>query len=307
MVATAAALDASGGFAETVGDGGFTFEWFSSLPKYRAANREQLEAFLSELRLPTPWQGIDVACGVGLMSELCHEVAGKIGALIQRTVCVDLDRQALEIARKNLMRYPANFLQSLGEHLPLRDGVGSFLVLGNGIHMFSAEQKMGLFREAFRVLCSGANVFFNSAFYEGTEVEGTEGFYYANVRGAMRRILRLRPRPAEVEGQRAEASQHLTPEQYIALVREAGFTDVVTHEVPVYMDQELWEAISAYGPYAQGALHYKYPADVACPAMRDAVTEIFQDPKWDEKFPGMRKDGERVIPRNWLWVTARRP
>lgn len=292
---------------ETGGNGSFTFEWFSSLPAYRAANREQLEAFLSELKLPTPWQGIDVACGVGLMSELCHEIAGKIGALIQRTVCVDLDRQALDIAREKLSRYPANFLQSLGEHLPLRDGGGSFLVLGNGIHMFSADQKMGLFKEAFRVLRSGASLFFNSAFYDGTEVTGTEAFYYANVRGAMRRILRLRPRPEELEGQRAEASRQLTPAEYVVLVKEAGFTDVATHEVPVDLDQELWEAISAYGPYAQGALHYKYPAEVACPAMRDAVKEIFEDPQFDEKFPGMQKDGERIIPRNWLWVTARRP
>ena len=73
------------------------------------------------------WHGIDVACGVGLMSELCHEIAGKIGALIQRTVCVDLDREALELARERLARYQASFLQIFGDpntpkrfDLPLR-------------------------------------------------------------------------------------------------------------------------------------------------------------------------------------------
>ena len=307
MAATIAALapEELAGFAGE--DQNFSFEWFSSLPNYRAANREQLEAFLSDLKLPGPWQGVDVACGVGLMSELCHEIAGKIGGFLQRTVCVDLDRQALDIAREKLARYPSNFLQAVGEHLPLRDSVGSFLVLGNGIHMFSAEQKMGLFREAFRVLRSGASIFFNSAFYDGTVVEGTEGFYYENVRGAVRKILRMRPRPEELSGQKAEAARHLTPEEYVALVRRAGFEDVAYHEVPVNMDQELWEAISAYGPYAQGALHYKYTAEVACPAMREAVKDIFEDPRFDEKFPGMRDGEQRVIPRNWLWVTARRP
>jgi hypothetical protein len=123
----------------------------------------------------------------------------------------------------------------------------------------------------------------------------------------MRRVLRMNPRPAEVQGERAEASRHLTVEEYVQLAKEAGFRDVRHHEVPVDMDQELWEAISAYAPYAQGALHYKYPADVACPAMRDAVRDIFEDPKFDEKFPGMERDGKRVIPRQWLWVTARKP
>ena len=285
----------------------FSFEWFSGLPVYRAANRAQIEAFLAEITLPSPWQGIDVACGVGLMSELCHEIAGKIGAFIQRTICVDLDRQALDIAREKLARYPAHFLQSLGEYLPLRDGVGTYLVIGNGIHMLGADEKVQHFCEAFRVLRSGASMFFNSAFYEGTVVEGTERFYYENVRGAMRRILRLCPRPEELEGQRAEASRQLSPQQYVDLARGAGFTDVDYREAEVNLDQEAWEAISDYAGYAQGALHYKYPAEVACPALRETVTDIFEDPKFGEKYPGMQQAGKRVIPRRWLWVTARKP
>lgn len=306
MGASTAVMMASAGEASPAR--AFSFEWFSGLPAYRAANRAQLEAFLAGLTLPAPWQGIDVACGVGLMSELCHEIAGKIGAFIQRTICVDLDRQALDIAREKLARYPANFLQSLGQHLPLRDGVGSYLVIGNGIHMFGAEEKMAHFCEAFRILRSGASLFFNSAFYEGTVVEGTERFYYENVSRAMRRILRLRPRPEELgEGQRAEASHQLSPDQYIELAREAGFTDIDYRQAEVLLDQEAWEAISDYSAYAQGALHYKYPAEVACPALREAVTEIFEDPQFEEKYPGMQQNGQRVIPRRWLWVTARKP
>src|SRR5436190_14012853 len=211
MVASVAALGASSYLEDSRIDRSFSFEWFSSLPNYRAANRVQLEAFLSELRLPAPWQGIDVACGVGLMSELCHEIAGKIGAFIQRTVCVDLDRQALDIAREKLARYPANFLQSVGERLPLRDGVGTFLVIGNGIHNFGADDKVRLFREGCRVLRDGASLFFNSAFYEGAMVEGTEQFYRATIRGALRQITRSKPRPEEVAGEKPEAAKHISP------------------------------------------------------------------------------------------------
>jgi ubiquinone/menaquinone biosynthesis C-methylase UbiE len=291
----------------SVGARSFSFEWFSSLPRYRAANRAQLEAFLADVRVPWPWQGIDVACGVGLMSELCHEIADKIGALIQRTVCIDLDRQALEIAREKLARYPANFLQSVGQRLPIRDGTASFVVIGNGIHNFGAQDKIALLKEAFRVLRSGASLFFNSAFYEGSVVEGTERFYHEKLRGAIRNIMRLKPRPAEMEGEKPEAIRQITPEEYVALTRQAGFTDVDHHETSVKLDQELWEAICDYSEYAQGALHYKYPAEVACPALRQAVRDIFADPNWEQKFPGMEESGRRFIPRRWLWVTARKP
>jgi ubiquinone/menaquinone biosynthesis C-methylase UbiE len=304
MSATSAVLNVASALSPS---GTFTFEWFSNLPGYRLANRKQLESFLADLKLPSPWQGIDVACGVGLMSELCHEIAGKIGALIQRTVCVDLDREALELARERLARYQASFLQSFGQRLPLRDGVGSFLVIGNGIHMFGAQDKAALFKEGFRVLRDGASIFFNSAFYDGAVVDGTERFYREHLRGALKQILRSGSAHQVERDEKPEAATYIAPDEYVELAREAGFADVERHEVPVRMDQELWEAISDYGEYSLGALHYRYPPEVACPAMREAVREIFSSPDWGTKFPGCEDERGRFIPRNWLWVTARKP
>jgi ubiquinone/menaquinone biosynthesis C-methylase UbiE len=303
MSATTLALDA----AALSPPRAFSFEWFSSLPVYRAVNRTQLEAFLADLKLPSPWQGIDVACGVGLMSELCHEIAGKIGALLQRMVCVDLDREALELAREKLARYPASFLQSLGNCLPLRDGAGTFLVIGNGIHYFAAQDKADLFTEAFRVLRGGASIFFNTTFYQGAIVEGTERFYMEHVRGALRHIRRATvPAPADV-GEKPEAIRFISPDDYACLAQEAGFTAVEYHQIPVHLDQEAMEAISDYADYSQGAFHYKFPAEVACPAMRQAARDLFTAPDWDAKFPGFVEGGKRFIPRRWLWVTARKP
>lgn len=118
----------------------FRFEWFSSLPSYRSANRAQLEDFLRDVRLPTPWVGIDIACGVGLMSDLCQEVASRIGARLLGTVMIDRDLNALEIAREHLARSPIVLLQSLGQSLPLPDDLGSYVVIGNGIHNFGADE-----------------------------------------------------------------------------------------------------------------------------------------------------------------------
>jgi ubiquinone/menaquinone biosynthesis C-methylase UbiE len=285
----------------------FSFEWFSSLPAYRAVNREQLEAFLSELDLPQPWQGVDVACGLGLMSELCHDIARKIGASIQRTVCIDLDRQALELARDKLASYPARLIQSLGQRLPLRSDTASFLIIGNGIHNFGDAEKADLLTEAFRVLGHGARLFFNSSFYDGAIVEGTERFWVEHIRRALRVIKRADPPAPETTGEKPQAARPITPEAYVALARQAGFADIHYEEMPLRFDQELIEAISDYWSYAQGALHFRWPADVACAAMRQAARELFTDPEWAQKFPGMEADGQRFIPRRFLWVTARKP
>lgn len=129
------------------------------------------------------------------------------------------------------------------------------------------------------------------------------------MRDAIRRILRTRPRPEEVSaGEKPESIIQITAGQYMELAEQAGFTDVQRHEMDVYLDQEVWEAICDYGPYSQGALHYKYTTEVACNAMREAVRHIFNDPDWREKYPGMEeRDGRLCIPRRWLWITARKP
>lgn len=291
--------------AAPVEDKYFSFEWFSSLAAYREANRAQLEAFFTGLKLAPPWQGVDVACGVGLMSELAQEISAKLGGLIQRIACVDLDFDALKIARQNLANAPAVFLHALGDRLPLREGFGSFVTIGNGIHNFTQEQKASLFGEAFRVLKGGAALFFNSAFYEGTIVPGTERFYSDKVFRAMRAIGRDRSR-AET-GERPEAAKPISPEEYVRLAEEAGFTDVQQHEVQVRMGQELWEAICSYGGYAQGALHFRYNAETSVRHLVQAVRDIFADPDWDSKYPGLSDAAGRFIPRNWLWVTASKP
>jgi len=299
------ALAAQGSGASSGESQYFSYEWFSSLAAYREANRAQLEAFFSGLKIAPPWQGVDIACGVGLMSELAQEISAKLGGLIQRIACVDLDFDALKLARQNLANAPAVFLHALGDRLPLRDGFGSFVTIGNSIHNFGEAQKVSLFSEANRVLKGGAALFFNSAFYEGTMVPGTERFYSDKVRRALRAIGRER-RPESTD-ERPEAAKQITPDEYIRLAKEAGFTDVQKHEVQVRMDQELWEAICSYGAYAQGMLHFRYSAETSVRALAQAVRDIFSDPDWESKYPGLSDAAGRFIPRNWLWVTAHKP
>jgi len=284
----------------------FSFEWFSDLPLYRGINRPQLEKFLSGLRIPGPWVAVDVACGVGLMTELCHEIKSRVESMIKLSIGIDLDFEALEIARDKLTQFPARFVQSLGQRLPVRDSSAHFVTIGNSIHNFDLQAKIALLGEAFRVLREGAGLFFNSTFYDGCLVEGTERFYLDHVRGALRYIRRMGAPAKEGAGTKPEAVRWLAPGDYVELTREAGFADVQAAEMTARIDQETFEAISSYSAYAQGALHYRFPPEVACVAMREAARELFADPDWARKY-GREENGVRFVPRRWLIVTARKP
>jgi len=274
-------------------------------------NRAQLEAFFDDLSQPTPLSGIDVACGLGLMTELCHEIAAQRGTVIERVMCVDVDWEVLHLAKEQLAALPAHFLCCAGQRLPQRSATADFVVVGNGIHNFADEDKLALLREAFRVLRVGGKVFFNSSFYDGAVIEGTERYWLENVRAALRIIARRRQQdggPVEGSGRKPEAMRVLTPGEYLAIARDAGFVDVQGRVGELRFDQELMEAICDYWLYSQGALHFRYPAAVACDAMRQAAHDLFSDPEWERKYPGMvDATGRPFIARHVLWVTARKP
>jgi ubiquinone/menaquinone biosynthesis C-methylase UbiE len=312
--ATPAAPPPSDGAALDGATRSHSFEWFSSLPAYRAMNRSQLEALFDDLNRPWPLTGVDVACGLGLMTELCHDIAAQRGTGIERVLCVDLDPEVLHLARAHLAALPAlpaHFLRSLGQRLPQRGATADFVVVGNGIHNFADEDKLALLREAFRVLRPGGRVFFNSSFYDGAVVEGSERYWLENVRAALRLIVRRSPQdrtPGEAPDRKPEAMRMLTSDDYVAIVRNAGFVDVQSRVAELRFDRELMEAICDYWLYSQGALHFRYPAAVACDAMRQAAHALFADPEWERKYPGMVDGaGQRYIPRRVLWVTARKP
>jgi hypothetical protein len=100
----------------------------------------------------------------------------------------------------------------------------------------------------------------------------------------------------------------LTPDEYLAIAHDAGFVDVQCRVAELHFDQELMEAICDYWLYSQGALHFRHSATVACEAMRQAAHDLFSDPEWERKYPGMvDPTGRPFIPRRVLWVTARKP
>jgi ubiquinone/menaquinone biosynthesis C-methylase UbiE len=273
-------------------------------------NRLQLESFLARIDASAPWSGVDVACGLGLMTELCHEISQAGGTPIQRMVCVDVDPRVLALARDKPWSRPAHFLQCVGQRLPLRSSTASFVVVGNGIHNFAEADKTALLEEAFRVLRPGGGLFFNSSFYDGAVVEGTERYWLDNVRGALRLIGRSGHQDGRAEvaaDRKPEAMRVLSPAEYVQLTRAAGFAKIECQVAELRFDQELMEAICDYWLYAQGALHFRYPPEVACPAMRQAAHDLFSDPEWEQRYPGTMEDGRRYIPRRVLWITARKP
>lgn len=273
---------------------GFSFEPFAETAEYLAVNRAALSN-LGRYVSGAVRRMLDLATGVGTMVQLGRE---QIPALRQAmVVCVDASREAVVAARRRLSSEPnLHWLQALAQHLPLR-GPFELTTFGNGIHNLSHEDKLAALKDVFRVTAPGGLLFFNSAFYQGTVVEGTEGFYRAKILRAVAELKQLGI-PRSKEG-RAEARNWLSPEEYAELVRAAGFEVVYVGQREVRVYREGWQRICEYADYAAGALH-GYPVDIAAQVLSRVVVSVL------DELGFIDEHGRRYIPRRWLEVIARK-
>jgi ubiquinone/menaquinone biosynthesis C-methylase UbiE len=273
----------------------FSFEPFAETPEYLAVNRAALSN-LGRHIFGKVRRMLDLATGVGTMVQLGRE---QIPALREAMIiCIDASREAIIAGRRRLSGEPnLHWLQAFAQHLPL-SGPFELTTFGNGIHNLSHEDKLAALKDVFRVTAPGGLLFFNSAFYEGTVVEGTEGFYRAKILRAVAELKQMGV-PRSKEG-RAEARNWLKPEEYADLVRAAGFEIVYLGQREVRVYREGWRLICEYADYAAGALH-GYPVEIAARVLSRAVVSVL------EEMGFVDEQGQRYIPRRWLEVIARKP
>lgn len=273
----------------------FSFEPFAETAEYLAVNRAALSN-LARYISGTVRRMLDLATGVGTMVQLGRE---QIPALREAVVvCVDASREAIVAGRRRLGAEPnVHWVEAFAQYLPLK-GPFELTTFGNGIHNLSHEDKLSALKEVYRVSGPGGLLFFNSAFYEGTVVEGTEAFYRAKILRAVAELKQLGV-PRAKEG-RAEARNWLKPEEYAELVRAAGFEIVYLGQREVRIYREGWQLICEYADYAAGALH-GYPVDIAAKVLSRAVVSVLDELGIPDE------QGQRYIPRRWLEVIARKP
>jgi hypothetical protein len=131
---------------------------------------------------------------------------------------------------------------------------------------------------------------FNTSFYDGCYVPGTERFYRLWMLRAAQMLKSetgMRPDRSKVE-----AMRWLSPDEYRGLLEENGFAVEDMRAEEARLTCESWQDISHYSEFANGALP-GVPLEVAIPVLQRSVAQAYEEL------------GISDVPRNWLQVVAR--
>ena len=265
----------------------YSFNAFARQPFYQEENRRLIDL----VGLQPGNRVIDLACGPGeITRKILEKVRGADGAWI---LGVDLSPETLEEARRqftDVTDVMINFKNSRAEELSsiISEPVDA-VVFCNAIHL--VDNKPDVLAGIVGALKPGGMFAFNSTFYSGSIVQDTDPFYRRWMMRSLR-VLKSQYGLSPVKN-KVIARQQLTPEEYRALLTEAGFTikeeRVTAIEVPI----EGWLSICSFSDFVEGALP-GVQVETASDVLRTAIRETFRDMELT------------FVPRNWLEIVAER-
>lgn len=286
-----------------------TYEPYSQDPGYIAANTSLIGA----LDLTGVTRIADLACGTGLLSGLLYGRKDTVAIS-----GIDLDPVQIGIANRTFPgpvvpdlaavraeakagRGAASFAVGSAMDLPFEDGEIDLVVIGNAIHLM--PDRDAFLRGVARVLRPGGQLVFNSVFYVGTFVPGTEPLFTEWMRQAVMALNDMnaeraargeKPVPrVRGKGDRAFRKDWLSGEGWGDAMRAAGIEPVFTADRPVPISREGLAMVGAYGGLAE-VLMSGYPVDVASQCLMKAAPLAFDTLGIDE------------VPRNWLEMRGQR-
>lgn len=267
----------------------YTFEAFARHDFYRAVNEHLVDAALEirEGRSPNPIRrALDLACGTGAVTQLLVERLHQMREPVE-IVGVDPSESALEKARR-LVGNAAAFVRGTAQAFSDRVSGVDIILFCNAIHLLT--DKDPVIQETRMALNPGGVLGFNTSFYEGCYVPGTERFYKL----WMLRSLQLLKKETGMKPDRGkvEAMRWLTADEYRELVERHGLHIEEMRTEVALMTCRSWQDISQYAEFAHGALP-GVPLDIAVSVLQRSVAQAFDELSID------------TLPRNWLQVVAR--
>lgn len=275
----------------------FTFEAFAGHEFYTEVNRSLVQQALAKLKTQpkdTPLTIVDMACGTGAVTRLIVEEIAHQGRLAHTHVIgVDPSAEALRLADKAMramnLDIRTNFVQGDAEDLPhiVHDVDAAFFC--NAIHL--VPDKLAAFLQMAKILAPNGIFACNSAFYQGTYVEGTDKFYYHWTRRAMGWLRKEHPEVRVSREAKAMAMQWQTPEEYVHLLQQGGFSHVDIVSTDVLISLDAWRDLSQYWLFIEGALP-GIPLALGAAALETAVYQAGQEL------------GLTEVPRTWLQLVA---
>lgn len=271
----------------------FTFEAFAAHPFYTEINRSLVRQALAQFASrPTSAQltVVDMACGTGAVTRLIAEELRAQGRQA-RIIGVDPSAEALRRARKGMevMGAAAEFIQGDAEDLPRLVQHVDAAFFCNAIHLLS--DKHAAFQLIASILAPNGIFACNSAFYDGTYVEGTERFYRSWTSRAVRWLRKEHPEIRPSRDEKAMAMQWLNAAGYIEQLKQSGFSSVEAHEEIGLIPIDAWRDLGQYWLFIEGALP-GVPLAFAAKALEVAVYQVAEE------------QGIRETPRNWLQLVA---
>src|SRR5438132_9564818 len=199
-----------------------------------------------------------MACGTGAVTRLIAEELSS-QELQADIIGIDPSTEALRRAQKGMeelqargIEVKANFIQ--GETPDLLQFVqnADAVFFCNAIHLL--PDKLSAFKLISSILAPNGIFACNSAFYNGSYVEGTERFYRLWTRRAVGWLRREHPEVQLSRESRATAMQQLDRDGYICQLREGGFSHVDVVEERVIMTVDSYRDIGQYWLFIEGAL-----------------------------------------------------
>jgi len=187
------------------------------------------------------------------------------------------------------MEVKAEFIQGVTSDLPniVQNADAAFFC--NAIHLLS--DKLSAFRLIASILAPDGIFACNSAFYNGTYVEGTERFYRLWTRRAVGWLRKEHPEAHLSREAKAMAMQQIDREGYICLLKEGGFCRVDAVEEQAMMTVDSYRDIGQYWLFIEGALP-GIPLALGAQALEISAYQAGEEL------------GLNDIPRNWLQIIA---
>jgi ubiquinone/menaquinone biosynthesis C-methylase UbiE len=286
------------GLIETDETNKFTFEAFASHTFYTEVNRSLVRSALSSIsKHPSKKQLtiVDMACGTGAVTRLIaaelanQELQADIIGIDPSTEALRRAQKGMEELRSRGIEMKANFIQGETSDLPTFVQKADAVFFCNAIHLL--PDKLSAFKLIASILAPNGIFACNSAFYNGTYIEGTERFYRLWTRRAVGWLRREHPEVRLSREEKAIAMQQLDREGYIRLLREGGFSRIDAIEEEAMVTVASYRDIGQYWLFIEGSLP-GIPLALGAEALGISVYEAGEELGLNE------------IPRNWLQIVA---
>jgi ubiquinone/menaquinone biosynthesis C-methylase UbiE len=286
------------GLIETDETNKFTFEAFASHKFYTGVNRSLVRQALTSITKHPPnteLKIVDMACGTGAVTRL---IAEELSNREQQADIIGIDpsTEALRRAQKGMeelrgkgIEMKARFIQGETSDLPRIVQNADAVFFCNAIHLL--PDKLDAFKLVASILAPNGIFACNSAFYDGTYVEGTERFYRLWTRRAVGWLRKEHPEVRLSREAKAMAMQQLDREGYLCLLKEGGFSRIDAIEEEAMMTIDSYRDIGHYWLFIEGALP-GVPLALGAEALGISAYQAGEEL------------GLKEIPRNWLQIIA---